>query len=157
MLARRSPRPVAAVSGLACIGLIALCYSAVPDRPSTTYLPEAGLKAFHDTGVRGNVLNSYGLGGYLIFKGVPVFIDGRGDMYGDAFMTETADAMALQKPNGLEALLAKYNIGWTLLGPGTPAIEVLDRLPEWTRVFADSVSVVHVRRDLLEKARGGVH
>ena len=59
------------------------------------------------------------------------------------------------KLGNLETVLSKYRIGWTLLGTGTPAIEVLDRLPQFTRIFSDSTSVVHVRRDLLDRARGG--
>lgn len=30
--------------------------------------------------------NAYGWGGYLIWRDVPVFIDGRADVYGDDFM-----------------------------------------------------------------------
>jgi hypothetical protein len=43
-------------------------------------------------------------------------------------------------------MLDQYKFGATLLAPGTPAIGLLDRLPEWQRVYADSVAVVHVRR-----------
>ena len=35
------------------------------------------------------VLNNYDFGGYLIFFGVKVFVDGRTDMYGDAFLWPT--------------------------------------------------------------------
>ena len=45
-----------------------------------------------------------------------------------------------------------YNIdvGWTLLQPGTPATALLDRLPEWRRVYMDQVSVVHVKEQIPE-------
>jgi hypothetical protein len=36
----------------------------------------------------GRVFNHYNYGGWLILEGVPVFVDGRPDMYGDAFMDE---------------------------------------------------------------------
>jgi hypothetical protein len=35
-----------------------------------------------------NVFNHYNYGGWLILQGIPVFVDGRPDMYGDAFMDE---------------------------------------------------------------------
>ena len=121
--------------------------------PNPYVTPARALAAFEATGVTGNVFNTYAFGGYLISRGVPVYIDGRGDMYGDAFMKETADARDLKTPKALESVLAKYKIGWTLLQPDVAAVELLDHLPEWQRVYGDSVAVVHVRRDLLDAAR----
>ena len=34
------------------------------------------------------VFNEYAFGGYLIFKGVKPYVDGRADMYGDAWVQE---------------------------------------------------------------------
>jgi hypothetical protein len=73
-------------------------------------------------------------------------------MYGDPFMRETGNAMTLATDTALEATLSRYEIGWTLLGRETPALGLLDRLPAWQRVYADSVAVVHVRRDLMAAA-----
>lgn len=124
----------------------------IRNAPGAHATPSAALAVFRRTGVQGNVFNGYGLGGYLIHSKVPVFIDGRGDMYGDAFMVETAQAMGLTKSHALETLLQKYNITWTMLPPATPALELLDHLPQWQRLYGDTVAVVHVRRDALERA-----
>jgi hypothetical protein len=43
-------------------------------------------------------------------------------------------------------MLDEYRIGTTLLAPATPAVALLDRLPDWHRVYADEVAVVHTRR-----------
>jgi hypothetical protein len=115
--------------------------------------PTRAVDAFDATGVTGRVFNDYVLGGYLIHRGIPVFIDGRGDMYGDAFMLEWSRAINLTRPHSLENVFAKYDIGWTLLPPHAPAVELLDHLAAWERIYADSVAVVHVRRDLLSAAR----
>lgn len=152
-LARPSRPATLAAAWAAGAALIVLLLPLVPHQPDVRVAPAKALAAFQATGAKGKVLNAYGMGGYLIYKGVPVYIDGRGDMYGDAFMTETNDAMSLARPRVLETLLQKYDIGWTLLGPGTPAIDLLDRLPAWQRIYGDSVAVVHVRRDLLQAAR----
>ena len=88
-------------------------------------------------------MNSYNFGGYLIYRGIPVLIDGRADMYGDPFMKQYVAATTLSEAEALPALLAKFRIQWTLLQPGTPAIALLDRLPGWRRVYADDVAVVH--------------
>jgi hypothetical protein len=38
-----------------------------------------------------------------------------------------------------------------LLEPGTPAVALLDRLPDWQRVYSDDVAVVHKRVDAQKK------
>jgi hypothetical protein len=91
-----------------------------------------------------HVLNEYGMGGYLIFEGVKPFIDGRADMYGDDFFNAYIKAV---KPDRLRlvALLEKYDVSWTILDAGNPAVQVLDGLPGWRRLYADKYAVVHVR------------
>jgi hypothetical protein len=33
-----------------------------------------------------------------------------------------------------------------LLAPSTPAVGLLDRLPDWKRAYADDIAVVHMHR-----------
>jgi len=113
--------------------------------PASATTPEAAVNAAIQAGVAGPVLNAYNFGGYLIYRGVPVFIDGRADMYGDALLERYLDAVQLRTTDKLPDLLADYRITWTLLAPGTPAVALLDRLPGWRRVYADEVAVVHAR------------
>lgn len=115
--------------------------------PTAAGRPEAAVQAAVRAGAAGPVLNSYNFGGYLIYNGVPVFIDGRADMYGDALLKRYLDALNLRETEDLPLLLKDYRIGWTLLEPGTPALALLDRLPGWRRVYADTVAVAHVRDD----------
>ena len=113
--------------------------------PAVARTPAAAMRAAVQAGASGPVLNAYDFGGYLIYSGVPVFIDGRADMYGDALMKRYMDALSLSMTDNLPRLLADYRIGWTLLQPGTPALALLDRLPGWRRVYADTIAVAHVR------------
>ena len=113
--------------------------------PAVANTPQAALRAAQAAQASGPVLNSYGFGGYLIYAGVPVFIDGRADMYGDRLLRRQLEALELRNGDALTQLLADYRIGWTLLEPHTPAVALLDRLPAWRRVYADEVAVVHVR------------
>ena len=110
-------------------------------------VPAKALAAARAAGVKGPVLNDYGWGGYLIYSGIPPFIDGRSDMYRDAFMRRHFDAVELASPGSLEQLLEQYGITWTLLRPGTPAIALLDRSPGWRRIYADKTAVVHSKVD----------
>ena len=91
-----------------------------------------------------HMINNFSWGGYLIYSGVPVLIDGRADMYGDAFLKEYREGLLLAEPNGLQKLLEKHRIAWTILEPGSAAVTLLDHLPQWRRIYADKTAVVHV-------------
>ena len=106
------------------------------------------IRAVQAADIKGPVLNDYGWGGYLIYAGVPTFIDGRADIYGDDFLKVFVDALGLTTSDGLEKLLQKHRIEWTLLATDSPAVALLDHLPEWRRLYADKTAVVHVKSDL---------
>ncbi len=113
-------------------------------RTDDAVTPDAALAAATRLGLSGPVFNSEVFGGYLIFRGVPSFIDGRIEMYGNDFL-----ATDYQAERGGEAvlkeLLARYHIAWTLLLPGAGAVGVMDRLDGWERVYADNRAVIHRR------------
>ena len=115
-------------------------------RPAPAITPEAAV-AQAKLAEAGPVLNDYSFGGYLIFAGIPTFIDGRGELYGGPFINRYNRALALIDLEDLLKLLDEYKIGATLLAPRTPAVALLDRLPQWQRVYSDDVAVVHKRRD----------
>ena len=113
---------------------------------SDVAVPTAALAAVKAAQVSGPVLNDYGFGGFLIFTGIPPFIDGRAELYGDDFIKQYVEAMLLQSGE-LPQLLDRYGIAWTLIEPQRPAAVLLDHLPGWRRLYADDVAVVHVRED----------
>jgi len=104
--------------------------------------------AIHSTDIAkvGPILNEYDFGGYLDFVGLAPFIDGRGELYGGAYMLRHHRALSLENLPDFLRLLDEYRIGATLLAPSTPAVALLDRLPDWKRVYTDDVAVVHTRR-----------
>lgn len=107
--------------------------------------PVAAIRAAQDAGVKGPVLNAYEWGGYLIYSGIPAFIDGRSDMYRDAFIKDYVAALELHSTDGLQILLDKHKVTWTILTPTLSAVALLDNLPGWRRVYADKIAVVHAR------------
>lgn len=115
-------------------------------RPAPIITPQAAI-AEAGLAKAGRVLNDYSFGGYLIFAGIPTFIDGRGELYGGPFIDRYNRALALTDLGDFLKLLDEYDIGATLLAPRTPAVAMLDRLPQWQRVYSDDVAVVHKRRD----------
>jgi hypothetical protein len=91
------------------------------------------------------ILHNAGFGGYLITQGVPVFFDGRAELYGEDFVVTALNALALKNVDTFLGLLNTYRIDATLLTPATPAVGLLDHLDGWRRVYADDVAVVHIR------------
>jgi hypothetical protein len=90
------------------------------------------------------MLNNHDFGGYLIFKGVKPFIDGRSDMYGDVQFRQFLQIRSGDRPS-FDAAVRRYGIAWTLLQPGEPLVAVLDATPGWRRLYADRWAVVHER------------
>jgi hypothetical protein len=116
-----------------------------PMHPPAQNAPRGAIAAA-DLRDAGPVLNSYRFGGYLIFAGIPTFIDGRGELYGGKFISRAYRDLNLADLPDFLKLLDQYKIRATLLAPRTPAVKLLDRLPDWQRVYSDGVAVVHKRR-----------
>ncbi|MBV8131183.1 MAG: hypothetical protein JO282_01540 [Alphaproteobacteria bacterium] len=114
------------------------------ERIDDSVTPSGALAAAARLGLDGPVFNSEGFGGYLAFRGVPTFIDGRAELYGNAFLDGYLAAERGDEP-ALTALLARYGITWTLLAPQQGAVSRLDSLPGWRRVYADAEAVIHMR------------
>jgi hypothetical protein len=94
----------------------------------------------------GPMLNDYGFGGYLIWAvpEVPVFIDGRTDIYEwSGVLREYNGWATLQSdPN---ALLQKYGIGFCLLSRQSTMARLLPLLHEWKMIYSDNNAVILVR------------
>lgn len=89
------------------------------------------------------IFNEYGWGGYLIWQTYPdyrVHIDGRADVYGDAFIEEF---LATQAGQGKwQESLTKHGIRTVLIKPETALATLLRQDNGWQKVFEDSQSVV---------------
>ena len=93
------------------------------------------------------VLNEYSFGGPLILAGIKPYIDGRSELYGDDFMTDYTE-IAKGDWGRFDRAVKRYNIRWTILPQGEFKLrEELDNSPQWRRIYADKVGVIHVRKD----------
>jgi hypothetical protein len=119
--------------------------------PRGSVAPVTAVNAARAAGLNGHVLNSLRFGGYLMFVGIPTFIDGRADLFGDEFLARNAAASA-GIGDALPDLLDQYAVAWTLLEPSSPAASLLDHLPGWERVYADQFAAVHRRTPLRSDA-----
>jgi hypothetical protein len=109
------------------------------------HYPVAALAYLEANGLSGQrMYNSYNWGGYLLWRGYPVFIDGRADVYGDAFMDEYV--LAYQLRGDWRRPLERYGVGLILIESGASLEALLEESDEWTRVYRDELAVVFVRQ-----------
>jgi hypothetical protein len=92
------------------------------------------------------VLNDYDFGGYLIYRGVDTFIDGRTELFGEKFFVDHNNASGLVEPENLFRLLDQYKIEATFLRTQSAATKLLDHLDGWKKVYSDDLATIHVRR-----------
>ena len=142
--AERSNSRMIILSGLVAVGAMVILW-ARDVAPNSSHSPEGALKAARQAGVSGNVLNDYNFGGFLIFNHIPVFIDGRADMYGDEFIERFKQAQIGGKyESDFSEILSEYDIGWTISVPGKALAESLDKLSGWKEIHRDKYAIVHM-------------
>ena len=137
-------RPLLIGFGVACVLLLGVRLALPLQRVDGLNSPVTAIESLPADLKTKPVLNGYGLGGYLIYTGVKPFIDGRADMYGDAFSVAYFKAVA-PEPVALRKLLADYHVAWTIFTPDDPVVALLDKDPAWRRIHADPYAVVHQR------------
>lgn len=89
--------------------------------------------------------NDYKWGGYLIYKGIPVFIDSRADIYwkdSDVFKDDLDMGRFKTDPLGV---LNKYGIEQVIIPSGDPLDIFLERAG-WAENYRDETAVIYLRR-----------
>ena len=136
----------------ASLAFIALSVAAVlgvgsprnPQPPSSS-VPVRAVDYIEAHGKTAKVFNAYQFGGYLIFRGIPSFIDGRTDqLFLGGFMSSISQALKGPKSEFL-ALLDKYDVTFALVLPNSPAAYRLSEADTWREVYSDQASVVYER------------
>ena len=108
--------------------------------------PVAAVEFLKSQHLPGPIYNRYGWGGYLIYQLYPeyrVYIDGRADVYGDAFFTE-----AMQMYDGVgnwKEPLDRYGIQTVIIDPNVALSTLLRSDKEWSKVYEDDQAVIFRR------------
>jgi hypothetical protein len=87
--------------------------------------------------------NSYNWGGYLIWRELPVFVDGRADVYGDEFLFYYRQAFDAG-PRWQEPL-DDFDVTYVLMERDSPLMTVLAASGEWQEVYQDDLAQIFVR------------
>lgn len=141
----RGDKRLAGIALLLAIAVIATRVALPMERADSGGVPATALRHL-PAGLRDRpVFNEYSFGGALILAGIAPFIDGRSDMYGDAFSIDYFEAAAGDWRRW-QAADRRWRFGWTMLPPRNPLVPMLDADPRWRRAYADDTAVIHVRR-----------
>jgi hypothetical protein len=113
--------------------------------PPESIQPAAAVDYILRTDPFGRVYNDFSFGGYLVFRGVKTFIDGRtGQLFGGGFLSRTFES-PIKPNNEFLELLDEYKVSSALVRPESRQALKLDRAPSWKRQYADDVAVVYQR------------
>jgi hypothetical protein len=108
--------------------------------------PEAAVDYLVESGLDDQPgYNSYNWGGYLIWRGLPVYVDGRADVYGDEFLhyyRRTFDLTSRwQQP------LDEYQVVYVLIERHSPLSNLLTASDRWELAYDDALASVFTRSD----------
>ena len=124
-----------------------------PVEPPAADLPEGSVDYIFAHNLQGNIYNAYDFGGYLIFRGLPTFIDGRGaELFGGGFATENRTIVS-ERPREFIGYLDKYRISIGLVAPNSIKSQEFRASSDWIGVYSDDISELFVRRNELDQRR----
>jgi hypothetical protein len=134
---------------LSLVLIISLRFMQVVREQSATEsenFPKAAVDWLLENKSQGNLFNSYGWGGYLIWKTYPeyrVYIDGRADVYGDKFIF---DYMTIYHAEpGWESKLNSQGVKTVLIESNAPLAYMLSQSTTWRIGFQDKTSTIYTR------------
>lgn len=135
---------VALLAGLVALVAVRQAFPLVPQGRGSA--PGAAIAALPSTLRAQPVLNSYSFGGPLILAHIAPYIDGRVDMYGDAFLREHQRMMRADMAT-FRRVAKRDELAWTIIAPREPLAAKLDEEPGWRRLYADEHAVIHVNEN----------
>lgn len=136
---------VAAVLALV-VGVRAVGTFATNDATTAELYPVAAVDYLYDADLAGeHGYNAYGWGGYLIWRDIEVFSDGRADVYGEEFLTTVSELN--DTTTEWEELFGRFGIEWALIRVEDPLRTVMIADSDWVVAYEDEISAVMVRSD----------
>ena len=143
------PRPLAAINWVLALLVLAAALGWTAQKIGgnetavTAAYPVAAVDFLQETELASSRgFNSYNWGGYLIWRGLPVFVDGRADVYGDSFLFEYRRTFDL-KPDW-QAPLQQYAVDYVLMEQGSQLALLLEESPEWRPIYTDGQAQIFV-------------
>jgi hypothetical protein len=133
--------------GIIAVIILAIGILGDPVKPSRQISPEGSVDYIFAHNLHGNVYNAFNFGGYLTFRGIPTFIDGRTDqLFGNGFTIENHTIIS-KRPREFIRYLDKYSISIGLVAPGSIESQEFRASSDWIGVYSDDISELFVKRN----------
>jgi len=94
----------------------------------------------------GMMFNGYNLGGYLLWRlwpDYPVYVDGRTDLYDDAFLREYQ--AVINTAPGFEGVFDRQNVGFIVIEKSAPLAVWLAQSDRWRLAYEDDRTVIYTK------------
>ncbi len=144
-----SVSPMMQIALALTLSTLAVCmgvrvYTTVRDNPvaQETQYPSDAVAYLRQHGMAGRIFNTYHWGGYLIWQGYRVFIDGRAELYGDEILGEYLKAHMVEAD--WEKPLQRYGVETVLIETDSRLAVVLRESGRWATVYRDELATVFV-------------
>lgn len=132
---------------LGCLAKVLLVLDAeTVEEGQQEFLPVQAVAYLKAANPPGPMFNSYNWGGYLMFMlpDRPVFIDGRTDLYGDAFISQEYFEAA-RGASDWQAILDQYGIRLVIVEADSGLARVLRDQADWMLRYEDALAAVFTR------------
>jgi hypothetical protein len=146
----RPPAMLQAINWLVLVLVVAVTLLWTAVRLSNNYLavektfPVAAADFLEESGLaQTNIYNHYEWGGYLIWRRIPVFIDGRTELYGNDFFL--AYLQAFDARHNWHEPLDDYDVETVLMPANSALATVLTASEEWGEVYMDDQARIFQR------------
>jgi len=114
--------------------------------PKSNITPAGAVDYMIKNRLSGNVYNFYNFGGYLIFRGIKTFVDGRTDqLFLGGFLTRLFDAV-IKHPKNYIPLLIEYRVSIAMVVPDSMESQELGRSSDWEKLYSDKDAELYQRR-----------
>jgi hypothetical protein len=116
-------------------------------KAESLYFPKAAVDWIIENNPKGNVFNTYNWGGYLIWRLYPeyqVYIDGRCDMYGAAFLEKYGEIRQIH--SGWLEMLNEEGIQWVLIEKESYMANAMNLTADWEKAYEDDMSVIYIKK-----------
>jgi hypothetical protein len=142
-----SQRSSALLAGVAIgIGAVAIAAATLAGNAATVRntFPEAAVDWIEsDNRANERIFNTYTWGGYLIWRGHQVYVDGRADVYGDVGLLNFKQTYNVE--SGWDEPLDRYRVDLVMVERDSRLATTLAEAPGWDLVFEDPIARVFER------------
>jgi hypothetical protein len=137
--------------GVLSLGVVSLVVAKRPAiAPNSEITPAGAVDYIQNEHLVGNIYNPQRFGGYLIFRGIRTFVDGRNDQLFSGGFTTRLYSVVDRHPIQFSDYLTEFDVSLALVTPNSLEAQELAHSASWERIYSDDVSVLFKKRGSIQ-------